>query len=419
MNYIYFAINLLLFIFTLQSNSLTNAQKEPLAILWEVDDNKVPELLNIEKQLIMVDGILQPLLDSSSFGGSYIDVMKNKLFINTLDFSKAKYISSLRGVKQYNNLIEFKNASNSLVELRSKFQKIRDLAQQNLPKKVEIFIDMKENNVVVHIKRQLGDRKFIDAIMPFKPLILFVTSQKQSSSSFNSTHPSISKRDINNVILGGDGLYNEANGGICSTGLWARDKVDPNVTFIISAGHCFDQSKSNSENLFHYVPWNQNQPLGLVGSAIFYSLGPHDFLIIHVTGNIKPLSSIRNTDSILHKQLIISEVVPIYSHGAHICKSGYSTYVTCGYVKGLGATYIIDYTVMTDMIFADMINVPGDSGGCVFTYSQDLNSVNLVGIISSGNRGVKRNLISTIQPLKVILDTLDLVLVVLGQVVSV
>ncbi|CAG8685466.1 15131_t:CDS:2, partial [Racocetra persica] len=248
-------------------NSVTNAQKEPLAILWEVEDKKVLELLNVEKKLIMVDGILQPLLDkfSSSFGGSYIDVFKEKVFINTLDFSKTKNIESTSEIKPYKNLLEFKPASNSLVELRSKFQTICKIAEQNLPKNVEIFIDMEQNNVVVQIKRKLGDRKFIDSIMPLKPLIIFVREQTSPSNSSQS---------------------------------------------------------SNSK-------------------------------------------------------------------------------------------------LMTDMIFADMINIGGDSGGSVFTYSNDLRSVNLVGILSSGNLGVKRNVISTIQPLKVILETLDLVLVVLGQVVHV
>ncbi|CAG8458300.1 18857_t:CDS:2 [Racocetra persica] len=37
-----------------------------------VDEEELPRLLNIEKSLIMIDKIIKPLLDDSSFGGTYI-----------------------------------------------------------------------------------------------------------------------------------------------------------------------------------------------------------------------------------------------------------------------------------------------------------------------------------------------------------
>ncbi|CAG8769381.1 23493_t:CDS:2, partial [Racocetra persica] len=88
--HIYLKTLLILFAFILQNGSMVRAQLEPFAKLWGVENEKVPELLDREAKLIKIDGKLQPLLNNSYFGGTYIDVKANKININTVDQSKVK-----------------------------------------------------------------------------------------------------------------------------------------------------------------------------------------------------------------------------------------------------------------------------------------------------------------------------------------
>ncbi|CAG8851633.1 30596_t:CDS:1, partial [Racocetra persica] len=70
--------------------SIVRAQFEALAKFWGVTKNKVPELLNREAKLIMIDGKLQPLLNDSYFGGTYVNVKANEININTVNQSKVE-----------------------------------------------------------------------------------------------------------------------------------------------------------------------------------------------------------------------------------------------------------------------------------------------------------------------------------------
>ncbi|CAG8796292.1 21650_t:CDS:1, partial [Racocetra persica] len=81
---------LILFAFIIQNDLMVRAQYEPLAELWGVEIKKVPELLQREAKLIMIDGKLQPLLNDLYFGGTYVDVKANKININTVDQSKVE-----------------------------------------------------------------------------------------------------------------------------------------------------------------------------------------------------------------------------------------------------------------------------------------------------------------------------------------
>ncbi|CAG8814866.1 18265_t:CDS:2, partial [Racocetra persica] len=79
-----------------------HAYREPLAELWEADETELSRLLNIEKNLIMIDEIIRPLLDNLSFGGTSVNVILSKLVIYTVDFSKARSLRSLPEHRKHN-----------------------------------------------------------------------------------------------------------------------------------------------------------------------------------------------------------------------------------------------------------------------------------------------------------------------------
>ncbi|CAG8800377.1 6506_t:CDS:1, partial [Cetraspora pellucida] len=54
---------------------MIHALNEALSKLWNVTETEVPNLLIIERNLCMVDGLLKPFLEENeeSFGGTYIN----------------------------------------------------------------------------------------------------------------------------------------------------------------------------------------------------------------------------------------------------------------------------------------------------------------------------------------------------------
>ncbi|CAG8723981.1 45031_t:CDS:2 [Gigaspora margarita] len=122
-------------------------------------------------------------------------------------------------------------------------------------------------------------------------------------------------RDLNINILGGDGLYNKADGiGIA---MMMNSKMKP------------------------------------------------IFIIYH--GNQHHL----NDDAKQYKELIIINSGPISSHYSHICKSGFVTHFTCSYVLGLeGIFYGIGETDQTaQLIITDMYGLLGDASGPVYSFA--------------------------------------------------
>ncbi|CAG8719128.1 19388_t:CDS:2, partial [Racocetra persica] len=131
---------------------MVNAQFEPLAKLWGVENKKVPELLDREAKLIRIDGKLQPLLNNLYFEGTYVDVKANKININTVDQSKVEKVRNSSQMKKYKKYLKFKKATNSLSQLKSTFVQIIKLAQKfNIINGI-ISIEPKVNNVVIYLK---------------------------------------------------------------------------------------------------------------------------------------------------------------------------------------------------------------------------------------------------------------------------
>ncbi|CAG8750309.1 31238_t:CDS:2, partial [Racocetra persica] len=132
--------------------------KEALADLWEVEDKQLPNFLAIEEKLTKVDETLQSLLkdSTSSFGGTYLDVKKNKVFVNTVDITAINKIKNSPKFSQndFLNFIEFIKApaNNSMDILTSKLKKIVELIKKYRPINIQCYIDMTHNNVVIRFK---------------------------------------------------------------------------------------------------------------------------------------------------------------------------------------------------------------------------------------------------------------------------
>ncbi|KAF0519069.1 hypothetical protein F8M41_016676 [Gigaspora margarita] len=142
------------------------------------------------------------------------------------------------------------------------------------------------------------------------------------------------------------------------------------------------------------------------------NVGKYDFGLINITGrNVGQSPIINNIDSETYAELLIESNNIITSHGTHLCKSGLSTHVTCGYVRGLGAVLVYANGVIEDNFIlygkdSFETSCEGDSGGPVYSYLQSLLKVNLIGIHSSHLKDFSASL-----PLDIILREGELELV--------
>ncbi|CAG8578807.1 14550_t:CDS:1 [Dentiscutata heterogama] len=395
MNNIYILI--IIIIFTLKTYSVPHTQNEALAKLWDVSDSQLPNLLENEKKLIMVDKIVKQLIENyeRDFGGTYIDLEKNLLIIYTLNFTKADIIKNSPQLRDYLNLTSFVPANNSLYTLNKSFNETRALATKLIPKSTALFIDIKLNEVVIILyhKHSKQNEEFVKKVKQYNLILEYVEELVPTALQRNivSTIP----------IMGGDGLYNPVYNSGCSVGFWAKRK-NLSDNYIVTAGHC-----SKPHNPIIYLRrWNSKVAHFPIGPIIFNKSQPIDVSLVNITvKDIEPRLSIRNSDSEIYDQLLINKSLPpVYSHGAHLCKSGYTTHVTCGYIRALDALYINrKRKIMSQMIVTSMTSNRGDSGGTVFSYAPDLRHVSLNGIHIAGAK-----VLTIVLPIERIINSLNL-----------
>ncbi|KAF0498864.1 serine protease [Gigaspora margarita] len=245
------------------------------------------------------------------------------------------------------------------------------------------------NNVLYFLDVNIDNTEFINATNPFNPIIVYPGNPPVSQNTKRSRYD-VDSPEIKIEVLGGDGLYNVQSGFLCSVGFWVIDRFNPNEFYLITSGHCYNKKVSLNE--FSYVPWGTETPALYIGPMEIAMINPYDFGIIYLNSNdVAPTFAIRNDDADQYKELIITDDAPASNVGIHICKSGYKTHLSCGYVFGLNGIYIEekDYTI-EDLIITDMSGDGGDSGGTVFSFvsPSNLNSVVGRGIIISGGRGI-------------------------------
>ncbi|CAG8763640.1 35049_t:CDS:1, partial [Gigaspora margarita] len=231
---------------------------------------------------------------------------------------------------------------------------------------------------------------FIEKAKKFYPIIKYSQPKSANSTILKSE---IKKRVINNLILGGDGLHNIDGSLRCSVGLWVQDEND--VNYLLTAGHCYRGSPLNQNGYvdFYLQGWYSQPTYNYIGPLVYYSSVIYDFgLIRHVDTNSTLTTMIDNSDNTnLFKLLLIEESSNVDEAGAHVCKSGFTTHVICGFVTEhnvessfqslSGRTFI-----RREMMSTDIGTIGGDSGGPVFSYSPiKLPYVSVVGISIGGD----------------------------------
>ncbi|CAG8542627.1 9326_t:CDS:1, partial [Cetraspora pellucida] len=373
-----------------------------LAKLWDVEDTDLLNLLAIEEKLTIIDRTLQLLLENhdSSFGGTYINIKAKKVFVNTVDFTVMNNITDSSEIKNgdYVNFINFIPANNSMTTLKFRFNSIFNLIKQYKPISIQLYIDMELNNVVIrHLEENIKKNElFIKFASQYEPTFIRPSALPNSNCQNQKiSQTRISNRDlITHQILNGDGIYNNATGGLCSAAFLARSNNTDNPKYIVTAGHCSDQFQrfSNVAQLFYHYPWGSEKPLNFLGKMIeSENIDFYDFGLIELTDNYIEQSTqhLRNSDSNQYVELFAEGGKNITSHGVHLCKSGLTTHTTCGFVRGLNAVTINRIGFMgTDHILAGkdsfQMSCPGDSGACAFSYLQDLLTVSINGMLIQG-----------------------------------
>ncbi|RIB09263.1 hypothetical protein C2G38_2209395 [Gigaspora rosea] len=179
----------------------------------------------------------------------------NLIFINTLNFFAADEIKNSPEMASYKDLLSFKEARNSLAELKHSFLWITKIANYHKLVSTAIFLDMKLNNVVIALNHK----------------------------------------------------YDEDN-----------------KAYLMSI------------KKYHLIL----QYIDLPNQLIQISLSPKTVESVQQVFGIVPRPSIRNSDSKQNAELFIRDDIAVSSHGAHICKSGLTTHVTCGNVRAFGGIYI-------------------------------------------------------------------------------
>ncbi|KAF0378370.1 serine protease [Gigaspora margarita] len=337
--YIYLKTLLISFAFILQNCSIVHAQIcsktnpinclqfEPLARLWNVSNEEVPRLLDLEKNLISIDSKLQPLLNGLYFGGTYLDIKVGKINVNTVDQSKVDEIrNKMKNSQDYLNFIA---VNNTLSQLNSTFNQTFILAQQLNITNCIISIEPEFNNVVIYLN---GGSKIVSV-----------------------------DQDNRRILA-------------CSAGFWMIKNIED---FIVTAGHC----PENFPSLFYVYSFQDDHLIGPMNSRI----RPYDMGFIKQTNtNIMLRPVIRQFDHIILRflQFLIVGSSEITSCGIHICKAGQRTGITCGFVSAFNSVNIVDGRPMMRTITAPINNYPGDSGGPIFRYND--HNADAVGIVVAG-----------------------------------
>ncbi|CAG8546779.1 9671_t:CDS:1, partial [Racocetra persica] len=377
---------------------MVRAQFEPLAKLWGVENKKVPELLEREAKLIMIDGKLQQLLKNSYFGGTYIDVKANKININTVDQSKVKEVKNSLQMKEYKNYLRFKKAINSLSQLKSTYVKIDKLIRKFDIINSIISIEHEVNNVVIYLedKNDQNTKEFIESVKFFKPKIVYSSKKEEGKMVLNSFNSPtlVKKTQINPMVVGGDRIvtwYNNIPFG-CSAGFWMKDQDQSDEELLLVAGHCAYPYNDNSPKWFYH--YYGDTPV-LIGHMENYTLTPNDLGFIRKTNqsHIRAVPNIRNFKfpalaNPTYVEYLILGSTKITSTLSHICKSGYVTGISCGHVTSLDASIGSETGDKTGGLLTSAYSVRGDSGGSMFQFRYSNFSipyVNAVGILASGN----------------------------------
>ncbi|KAF0447707.1 hypothetical protein F8M41_002754 [Gigaspora margarita] len=256
--------------------------------------------------------------------------------------------------------------------LKKNFIEISDNLKKYRPNFILCYIDMKLNNIVIRFHNWVKQNKdFLDSVRKYNPIFnRYRTPQHSICNQPEKIQTRIASRDINHKILNGDGIYNEVTYQRCSIGFPARNN---DLFCFVTAGHCSNETKRRDIEIFLHFPWDSNQTYAELGRMVESEyIDEYDFGLIKIGENTTKLIStrIRNTDSD-YAELNVDGGKILTSHGAHACKSGLMTHVTCGYVKGINTISANEVSgIYEDKVYFGKddyeIGCAGDSGGTLF-----------------------------------------------------
>ncbi|RIB28132.1 hypothetical protein C2G38_2028763 [Gigaspora rosea] len=411
---IYILANILLFIIILPKYLMVhsqNALKEPLATLWNIDNEDIPKYVNIEKNLSKVDEILKPFLDNDNFAGTSIDVIQNMVFVYTLNFSRAEQIKNLIEIRPYVNFLNFTQVINSTTNLNSIFEKISNSVKNYKTMGFTGYVSVKVNNIVIascdEYKNNPGNSAFINAIKIYYPIFTYYyCSQTYNNPPSTSNTMLENRNNLDKIMLTGEGIniFSKIRRSktTCSAGFLARDRDQQSINYIATAGHC----RVGPDDFYYFRPWNSDRITDLGTKSINF-LNLIDFQLIYINNNnIKPKPSIRNTDAGpgQYRELVIHDDIAVTSIGAHLCSSGFVTHVKCGYVETLNGFNAFEEIFHANVFVVGLLTIIGDSGGPIFSYHEDLLRVSLNGILSAGFSDYVIGGISSVATLSSIFD---------------
>ncbi|KAF0482053.1 hypothetical protein F8M41_023514 [Gigaspora margarita] len=214
----------------------------------------------------------------------------------------------------------------------------------------------------------------------YDPVFLYYYCEEIDDNFPSPNNMELEKRNNNIVveIMAGDGLQKGAKHyGVCTAGFVAITKKK-NITCIATAGHCY----LNDNYYLH--PWNSRPTGYIIGQMDVAFEHKIDFGLIPIVGNVKPVPSIRNTDSRKYRELLIDDIITVSHYGVHLCVSGYFSHVKCGHVKALSGFISLPKGFHENLFFVGLTCRYGDSGAPFFSYKQDLKRVSLNGILAGG-----------------------------------
>ncbi|CAG8627173.1 16873_t:CDS:1, partial [Cetraspora pellucida] len=372
----------------------------PLKQYLKVSERELPGLLANEEILIKGNRLLTPLLDESSFGGSYIDIKANKININIVDSSKKDDIMSKPVMKEYLNLLSFKKVSNSLDKLNTALNELHNMAKRYNATNLTLSNEYEFNKIFIYLNVNYHEKnkEFIDNAEKLYTNLLHIVIKAENKISFNlsSSSSALKTRDIENVIFGGDGLINE-DGDQCTAGFWMRQD---NFSFLVTAGHCAKDANHTPDGNVRF--YSYPDPNFFVGEMTYYEHQEVDKGFILVDNpDILVIPNIKNVVNDTYRALFIIGTVDIDTVGSHICIAGAISHVSCGKVTAINAvSELIGFGKFQGVINTDIVSQSGDSGGPAFQFKDRFPQfVYLVGMLIAGD-----NVSSIIEPLNMLLD---------------
>ncbi|RIB27664.1 trypsin-like cysteine/serine peptidase domain-containing protein [Gigaspora rosea] len=158
----------------------------------------------------------------------------------------------------------------------------------------------------------------------------------------------------------------------------------------MTAGHCSDSGPFNSDGSvsFFHLPWG-----GIVGRRLIGPMARPDMSVADMgfiskrNPDIGVIPSIRNTDDQEFPELIIYGTLDSDTVGSTVCKSGYTTHVTCGEILAFGVTVtFLNGMEFNGLIKATHMSCGGDSGAPVFQFAEDiLPGIFITGMVTGGS----------------------------------